>query len=135
MSLHLQRLAAEMSLLNEAGILGEWDYEDGEWVRIPAFRLPPGLGQATTDLLIDIPADYPNTPPNGIYVQQHLKLPSHYFERQSSLNRHGDRGWAWYCFHVDGSHGGWRASTNVRRGDNLLIYLKLTRALMDLAVH
>lgn len=134
MSLRKLRVQREIALLKQAGMRVDWDYEEGSWVLVRDFRLPSGLGRSSTDVLILIPPDYPNTPPNGIYVDQGLKLPSHYFEHKGTHNPLGDKGWAWYCFHAEGHTGGWRASTRILEGDNLLKYLKLTRTLMDLAV-
>lgn len=128
------RVEREVALLRTSGMKVDWDYQDGSWVMILDFAPPGGLGRSSTNLLLEIPPDYPNVPPNGIYVDQALRLPSHYFQYKGTHNPLGDKGWAWYCFHADGHLGGWRASVRIMEGDNLLKYVKLTRTLMDEAV-
>lgn len=134
MSQRKSRIQHEVALLKTLGLQVEWDAEEGAWVQIRALRLPAGLGREQTDLLLLIPNDYPRTPPSGIYVAQGLRLPDHYFEYKGTHNPLGDKGWAWYCFHVNGHSGGWRASTRLLAGDNLAKYMQLTQALMEKSV-
>ena len=131
MSLRVQRVQQEVSLLQAAGFRVNWDIVEGNWVEISNFPLPASLGQPSTRLLLLIPKDYPNTPPNGIYVDQGVRLPSHYFQYRGDHNPLGDQGWGWYCFPVDPSGcGRWHPTTRVEAGDNLFKFIKLTNALM-----
>ena len=105
------------------------DFDDvGRWVYIPEFDLPPGWDRKTTGLLIEIPSAYPNTSPDGFFVDQRLRTkdertPAHYYED----SKYRKQGWAWVCLHIEN----WRPQSNVVDGDNLLklvecIYTQLT---------
>lgn len=105
------------------------DFDDsGNWVYIPQFDLPPGWNRRTSELLIEIPAAYPATPPDGFFIDRKLRTkdggkPGHYFEDC----KYTKQGWAWLCLHIEN----WKPHTNVVDGDNLLkvtecIYTELT---------
>jgi len=133
MSDRARRVALEVRLLRQVFPAVDWDDEEGSWVAIWGFPLPPSLGRRATNLLIRPPADYPRTPPDGIFVDQGLRLPEHYFQRQGDYNDLAGHGWAWYCFHLQGHAGGWAARSRIMEGDNLLRFIHLVRVLMERA--
>lgn len=74
---------------------------DGFWIVVHRFRLPPGYNMAEISILVQIPHDYPVTPPgfpNGLFVPQGLRF------RNSGLTHvHEDAtpgwgSWAWLCY-------------------------------------
>jgi hypothetical protein len=45
--------------------------DDKKWLLIHEFKLPPGYNRTHTDVLVEIPADYPLTPP-GVASRAYL---------------------------------------------------------------
>ena len=135
MSKHGRRIAQEVMLLAMAFGRVNYDANRYTWVHIPSFRLPPGWKKATTQILILLPAAYPQVGPDGFYLDQKLRdrwgrAPGHYFEK-GEHSKHARLGWAWFCLHQEPSkRGGWEASSNVMEGDNLLKYVELIRAIL-----
>ena len=62
-----ERIQQELALLRQRYPNLEYQ-EQGQWVRIPDHRLPPGWDRLATDVAFQIPVGYPGTPPYGIYV-------------------------------------------------------------------
>ncbi len=124
-----QRIAEEVALLQEARFQVTWDQAEGNWVRIDNFPLP-GPEHRATRLVIHIPADYPNAPPAGIHVDGALPLKGRPHAVPPPNGPAESSTWQWFCFHVERGGGGWRASTQVAFGDNLLKYVKLVFALL-----
>ena len=65
----------------------EFDDESGSWVVIKDFSLPEGYNYEMTDILVLLPPNYPQTPPDWFYVDDNLRLadgrrPSHVFYQQ-----------------------------------------------------
>jgi hypothetical protein len=128
----------------EAWHLGQWyrtdveyDDEDGQWVHIACFPLPPGWDRPAIGLMLELPNGYPLLPPEGFYVDRNLRTVrghgiDHFFERQSRLNPYASRGWGWFCIHLD--RRAWRPTGDVRRGDNLLRVAVLIQTVMAEAV-
>lgn len=111
----------------------DYDDEEGCWVHIPHLPLPAGWDRPTTALLFDLPDGYPHIPPDGFYVDRLLRTRfghrlDHYFEERSTLNPYADRGWAWFCIHLD--RRAWRPTADVVSGDNLLKLTALIRAIL-----
>jgi hypothetical protein len=95
-------------------------------VDIRGFRLPGGWTPRQSDLLILLPSGYPLVPPNSFYLERGLRdqtnreVAIHYFEQMSGHNPYHDRGWAWYCYHVNPN--AWHPTHSPTRGDSLLTY-------------
>jgi len=87
------------------------------------FRLPPGYNMSTTDVWVDIPKDYPESPPGvgraRVYVPKGLKFkgrtPSYYHK----WKLRGPSGWAWLCY----SRIKWNPSK-----DSLITFFEILRA-------
>ena len=64
------------------------------------FNLPPGYSLTETDIWLEIPSDYPESPPgvggSRVYVPEGLK-----FRGRTPEDYHrgiGPNGWAWWCY-------------------------------------
>jgi len=129
----VQRVYQEALLLARQFGIVDYDDEDGRWVHIPAFPLPEGWDRRTTGLLLVLPDGYPHIPPDGFYIDRFLRTRSgrrvsHYFEERSGYNPYVDKGWGWFCIHLD--HRAWRPTGDVTSGDNLLKLAALIRAIL-----
>jgi hypothetical protein len=125
-----RRIYQEIILLAQRFEAINYDDVDFEWVHIPRFELPPGLGRPYTQLLILLPAGYPAIPPDGFYLDKRLPLSSHYFQDRSH-NPLSHKGWAWYCIHTQKAS--WTPRASILDGDNLLTYVELIRAVLTAA--
>jgi len=136
MSKRGRRILQEVVLLAMA--FGEVNFDENcyTWVHIPRFRLPAGWNKATTELLVELPRAYPQVGPDGFYLDKRLRdrqgrTPGHYFEEKSRYNRYAHLGWAWFCLHQEpGKKGGWKATSDIMEGDNLVKYVELIRAIL-----
>jgi len=93
----------------------------GDIVLIERFNLPRGFNRQTSELLITLPYDYPEIPPEDLYIQKHLKKnggkPGHYYENGYGDDNIRKLGYAWYSIHFTE----WSPSLrSIIRGDNLL---------------
>lgn len=128
------RLKAELQLL--AARYGEVDSdeEDGSWVYLAHFPLPPGWSLDVVEILIDVPygnPGYPRVPPDWFWTDKDLTTSdgrpiSHFFTEGSSNyidRRYLDKGWGHFCVHVTA----WRPASGFRlsEGHTLLSYLDL----------
>jgi hypothetical protein len=133
------RITQEVALLRLRFKRVAYDDLGYRWVHLPAFELPDGWSKRQTELLLVVPPAYPQLPPDGFFLDQRLttrrgRTPGHYFQQQGRQNPYADRGWAWYCIHLDGSpRGGWHASADVLQGDNLLSYIEVIRLVLSQA--
>ena len=98
------------------------------WCFIPAFDLPKGWNKRTSNLLIIVPAGYPHIPPDSFFLEQGLRDTSgrpvkSYFEEQVGPNPYHDRGWAWFCYHIQ--RDSWHPAFHPLEGDTLLTYADL----------
>ncbi|OHB65849.1 MAG: hypothetical protein A2V70_16655 [Planctomycetes bacterium RBG_13_63_9] len=102
----------------------DWD----RFVIVREVTLPPGFNRRSTDVLIELPEDYPMSPPgvagSRIYVNAgltfHRRIPAEY--RECSSPTYGTPGfgpWAWICY----EHIHWNP---VR--DNLVRFVEMLRA-------
>lgn len=118
-----------------------YDTGEGKWLCVKHMPVPKDLmtnrdGQVS--LLLLIPEQYPQVPPDGFYCDQGLNIQNHYFvgfrdkyypELQQTLIQ---QGWQWFCAHASHfrSTSNWRASATPGEGDNLLKYLRLSLAIL-----
>ena len=115
---HHNRVIGELELISSH--FGPLEFNNSI-VLVEDFNLPRGFNRESSKLLIVLPDDYPEMPPEDLYIQRHLKknrkTPEHYFE-----NDYGDKsirklGYAWYSIHFTE----WSPSfRSIIRGDNLL---------------
>ena len=110
----------------------EYDYEEGTWIRISHFPLPPHFVQSYSRLLLLLPGiNQPiPVPPKSFYLDKGLRTktgatPAHVFDRTSY---HGARdlsrkGCAYHCVLLRR----WRPTADVLSGDNLITLLNTIR--------
>lgn len=139
--LRLQRIAYELGLCAVAFSRTKsvsFDDEAGSWVVVHDFPLPKGYNYETTDVLILLPPNYPQTPPDWFYVDYNLRLadgrePQHVFNNMEfgmvhDPNRRDHRdippqmmGWTACCLHIRE----WKPKTNPTEGHSLLSVCQL----------
>ncbi|MGH2352755.1 MAG: E2/UBC family protein [Chloroflexota bacterium] len=113
----------------EVGLLLRWfdqvdyDHVGRNWVLVHEYPLPHRFNKPSTPALLLIPADYPQVPPDGLFIDKGLNIPGHYFQQQDRRNPFGDKDWAWLCAHL--AQRSWRPSADVVGGDNLVTLLGL----------
>jgi hypothetical protein len=93
----------------------------GHWIKIPSYPLFEGWNRIATDVVFQIPAGYPGTPPYGIYVEAGIlfkeTLPDNYTEPSSNRPPFGR---TWGIFSWTPHDGQWRATADLVTGSNLL---------------
>jgi ubiquitin-protein ligase len=99
-----------------------------EFVVVAGFKLPPGYNVPLTSILLEIPSDYPLSPPgignNKAYISPHLRyngrqLRDVHSNLSPSYPTLGFGPWAWLCY------------TEIRWnpvGDDLIRFLEMMRA-------
>lgn len=112
-----ERLAQELELLKKHFPVVQY-IEDG-WFKIPNYPLQPGWNRENTDVAFWARAEYPGTPPYGIYVpigiQYDEKVPTNYSEPGNPLPAFGGQ-WGIFSWAVDS---GWRPTADLVSGSNL----------------
>jgi hypothetical protein len=110
---HLQALSVAFRL----SVANDYSY-----VVVHGVRLPPGFDRSEIDLLIEIPDDYPSSPPGvgkRIYVPKNLRFQGRQLEDVHEYSDPGWGSWAWFCFqYID-----WDPQT-----DSLITLVELIRA-------
>jgi hypothetical protein len=116
--IHPRRVLAEAELVSTH--FAEIELED-DWVLVEQFNLPSTFNRRTSKLLIILPDDYPESPPDDMYLEKGLKkngkTPEHYFENKYGDSDIRDLGYAWYSIHFKAWHS---SSRSIIQGDNLL---------------
>lgn len=115
-----ERIEQELALLR-----GRWpDLEyrpEGHWVRIPAYRLPPGWNRTTTDVAFQIPVGYPGAPPYGFYTPAGLAWNGggllNYVDPAPTQPPFGG---TWGVFSWQPAENEWRPTADPAAGSNLL---------------
>jgi hypothetical protein len=92
---------------------------------LPRFPLPPRWGERETPLLIEIPAAYPDIPPNGFFLSARCNGP-HVFSRvlHGGTTNFQHLGWNWFCVSCDR---GWRAGPSPLEPCNLWTFLRVVQ--------
>lgn len=115
-----ERTRQELELLRQRYPALEYK-EAGQWVRIPDYSLPAGWNKTETDVVFQIPIQFPGAPPYGIYVPAGLSFnstrPQNYNE--PITNQPAFSG-TWGFFSWSTEDGQWRATDNVISGYNLV---------------
>jgi len=95
---HLKRLSRDYPL---------WIDDDYRFVVVEQVKLPAGYNARVTQLLIQLPPDYPVSPPgvgdSRVYVVSHLRfhgrrLQDVHDSMPPSFETPGFGPWAWFCF-------------------------------------
>lgn len=106
----------------------EFDHDEGKWLRVQGFPLPPNFVQSRTDLVLLIPGiRAPVTEaPSSYYINKSLVLRSgrslsHVFDDNAYHGRQSlsHLGYAWFCLLLKE----WHPSPDVINGDNYLTAL------------
>jgi hypothetical protein len=115
-----------------------YDEENADWLMIPKYPLPARWRERWCSLLIIFPEMYPVAPPIGFYLNRQFQLKSGAQDPHlvgygaytaPDLRAHG---WFWYCVKTaDAAAGGWRASPDFRKPDNLWTYLTMIREVLS----
>jgi hypothetical protein len=118
-----ERIEKELQLLRPH--FPNLDYrEDGQWVRIPGYPLPSGWSPQAPDVVFQIPAAFPGTPPYGFYVPAGLRFngqtPGNYTEPACTQPPFGGS-WGLFSWSIDG----WRptATPDPVRGYSLVSWV------------
>lgn len=116
---HHKRVIGELELISSH--FGPVEFNNNIVV-VERFNLPRGFNRQTSKLLITLPYDYPEMPPEDLYIAKHLRkfgdTPEHYFENDFGDKNIRRLGYAWYSIHFTA----WSPSfRSIIRGDNLLI--------------
>ena len=99
MSRYSHRLDNDLNMLSLGYSLSISD--DLEWVTVHDFKLPPSYNYSYTDILIELPADYPLSPPgvgSHIYTDPDLRFRGRKLEDLHENVNPGWGNWAWLCY-------------------------------------
>ncbi|MDA1278409.1 MAG: hypothetical protein O2960_30830 [Verrucomicrobia bacterium] len=120
------RLERDLGELSHAFQL--WIDEDNEFVVVSGVRLPPGYNTRQIDVLIELPDDYPFSPPgvadSPVYLPPNLRFRGRALDdlhkfRTPCCETPGFGPWAWFCYEdVQWSP----------ENDNLIKFLEMIRA-------
>lgn len=119
------RIAQELALLRRS--YPETEYRpDGQWVRIPGYRVLSDLWKdKTVTVAFQIPTGYPGQAPYAFYVQPPPRLkdsdqrPTNNYEEPAS-GIPFDGAWGKFSWQQDG----WRATADLASGSNLLNFVR-----------
>ena len=119
------RLQLEVYALRIAYPEVTYDEDNFLWVCVHDFDLPPGLNKKISDLLIEVPPNYPFGPPTNFFLDQTVrtlegKTLEHYYPDRSH-NKYYDKGWAWFCVHIKS----WKVKADIAESDSLLTAVDL----------
>lgn len=117
-----ERIEEELRLLRQE--YPDLEYrEEGRWIRLPRYRLPPGIwNREETEVCFQIPDAYPGQAPYGFYVPGGLLLK----DTNQPPNNYGPAATpfpgSWCRF--SWQHDNWRATADVKSGSNLLNFVR-----------
>jgi hypothetical protein len=101
------RLQKERDLRDLSRAFTLWVDEDYAFVIVGDLKLPPGYNDSTTNVLVELPGDYPLSPPgvgdHGVFLSPHLrfggrKLKDLHTYRTPEVRTPGFGPWAWFCY-------------------------------------
>lgn len=115
------RLEAERSLLETAFPTAQLEVEAGVLI-LRRHKLPAGWSHDTTDVLVEIPDQYPTTPPDNVCARGDLTLASGAMPTNNQGYREiaGER-WLQFSYHVEPSD--WRPDANLTMSSTLVDFL------------
>jgi hypothetical protein len=115
---HHNRIIGELELVSSH--FGPLEFINNIAV-IERFNLPRGFNKQTSKLLIALPNNYPEMPPEDLYIARRLRkngiIPGHYFENDFGDKNIRRLGYAWYSIHFTKWNPSFRS---IIGGDNLL---------------
>jgi hypothetical protein len=99
--------------------------EEGMWVQIPNFPLPDGWNRKTSDVVFQIPPQYPGGPPYGILVPAGIQFkgtrPQNYTE-PSDVRPPFEGEWGKFSWQP--SDGQWNPTADIFSGSNLINWVE-----------
>lgn len=116
------RLDQEVALLRKQ-YPGVRHNQNFDWVVVEDVTLSAGYNRDTTDILLIIPAGYPETPPDNFWVPPGLRLENDGQPDAFNPNHRTHEGEEWdrFSWHEDD---GWAPSKDVKDGSNLLTFMR-----------
>ena len=89
----IERRLQEIKLLEKK--YGDLEYgQNGEWILFKKFPLVSGWNKKETELLVNVSAGYPSTPPNNFFVPVGFKLANgNSINAYTEPHTHLDRQW------------------------------------------
>lgn len=112
------RIEQELALLRRRYPALEYR-DEGRWVRIPAYPLPPGWTRSTTDVAFQIQVGYPGTPPYGICAREGLLFGGQAPDNCTRADPMPPFGGIWVRFSWQ-PEGTWQPAAEITAGSNLL---------------
>lgn len=115
-----ERFLLEIFLLDKVYGRIKYDQDNHLWVCIPNFELPKGYNQKRSEILIELPAHYPFSPPTNFFLDRTITTRNgnnieHYYPNRDQ-NKYHDRGWGRFCVHIKT----WKVREDIMQSDNLL---------------
>lgn len=74
---------------------------DDKWLIVHDFKLPPGFNYSSMDILVEVPRDYPCTPPGvatHVYLLEKLRFKGKKLRHLHEGVTPGWGDWAWFCY-------------------------------------
>ena len=116
-----ERLLQERPLLEQAFPSAHLDAEAGV-VIVAGHKLSPGWSHDETDVLVEIPAAYPSTPPDNMCARADLTLAGGRMPQNNQGHRQiAGLQWLQFSYHVEPSD--WRPDADVWKSSTLVDYL------------
>ena len=76
--------------------------DDHRWLLIQNFRLPPGFSRNETGVLLEVPTDYPFSPPavgsSMLYLPPNLRFKGRRLRDFHAEVNPGWGNWGWFCY-------------------------------------
>lgn len=118
---HRERLEKERQLLVRAFPSVDLDI-DARIVIVRNHKLPTGWSHAETDVLVEIPAQYPSTPPDNVGARPDLRLAGGGMPENNQGNREIEgHQWLQFSYHVESSD--WHPNIELGKSSTLVDYL------------
>jgi hypothetical protein len=120
-----ERILLDLYLLQQAYRIVKYDRDRLLWVLIQDFDLPPGYNKHSSELLVELPRNYPFGPPCNFFLDRSIKTEKgksiqHYYPGRQ-YNKYYDKGWAWFCI----TFKNWKVREDIMESDNLLTCVEL----------
>ena len=93
-----------------------------EWVIVKHWKLDAGWNKDEVEVLVQIPAGYPVTPPDNFYATADLRLENGGEPGNASANQTiAGRPWLQFSYHIEPSD--WQPKSDPAAGHNMLTFL------------
>lgn len=68
------------------------------WVELDDLEIPPGWSPARSRIAMEVPADFPQSKPNGFFVEPGLAAPSGFPQPPANGEQRHGKSWAQVCY-------------------------------------